>query len=31
VQGSEVWPRFSLDKLLDDEQFLSAGETMTRK
>lgn len=24
--GSEVWPRFSLRKLLDDEQFLRAGD-----
>lgn len=31
VQGSEVWPRFSLGKLLDDEQFLSAGEMAARK
>ena len=31
VQGSEVWPRFSLAKLLNDEQFLNAGETTTRK
>lgn len=26
VQGSDTWPRFSLLKLLDDEQFLDAGE-----
>jgi twitching motility protein PilI len=26
VQAADVWPRFSLAKLLDDEQFLSAGE-----
>ena len=26
-RGSEVWPRFSLPKLLEDEQFLTAGET----
>jgi twitching motility protein PilI len=25
-RGSEVWPRFSLPKLLGDEQFLMAGE-----
>jgi twitching motility protein PilI len=25
-QGTEVWPRFSLTKLLADEQFLNAGE-----
>lgn len=25
-QGSEVWPRFNLMKLLEDEQFLHAGE-----
>jgi twitching motility protein PilI len=25
-RGSEVWPRFSLFQLLDDEQFLNAGE-----
>lgn len=25
-QGSEVWPRFSLLKLLGDEQFLNAGD-----
>jgi twitching motility protein PilI len=25
-RGSEVWPRFSLPKLLADEQFLMAGE-----
>ncbi|HEU4619114.1 MAG TPA: chemotaxis protein CheW [Gammaproteobacteria bacterium] len=25
-QGSDVWPRFSLPKLLDDEQFLNAGD-----
>jgi twitching motility protein PilI len=25
-QGSEVWPRFSLLKLLGDEQFLHAGD-----
>lgn len=27
-QGAEVWPRFSLRKLLDDEQFLRAGEAL---
>lgn len=26
-RGSEVWPRFSLPKLLEDDQFLTAGET----
>jgi twitching motility protein PilI len=26
-RGAEVWPRFSLLKLLEDQQFLSAGET----
>ncbi len=26
-RGSEVWPRFSLSKLLADEQFLMAGDT----
>ena len=26
-RGTEVWPRFSLPKLLEDEQFLTAGET----
>ncbi len=26
-RGSEVWPRFSLLKLLADDQFLTAGET----
>lgn len=26
-RGSEMWPRFSLLKLLEDPQFLSAGET----
>ena len=26
-RGTEVWPRFSLLKLLGDEQFLMAGET----
>ena len=31
VHGSEVWPRFSLGKLLADEQFLNAGETTARK
>ena len=25
-RGAEVWPRFSLSKLLADEQFLMAGE-----
>ena len=25
-RGAEVWPRFSLPALLDDEQFLNAGE-----
>jgi hypothetical protein len=25
-RGSEVWPRFSLLKLLEDPQFLTAGE-----
>ncbi len=25
-RGAEVWPRFSLLKLLEDQQFLSAGE-----
>jgi twitching motility protein PilI len=25
-RGSEVWPRFSFAKLLEDQQFLSAGE-----
>lgn len=25
-QGTDMWPRFSLAKLLDDEQFLDAGE-----
>lgn len=25
-RGSEVWPRFSLSKLLEDELFLNAGE-----
>lgn len=28
TQGSEVWPRFSLLKLLADEQFLNAGESV---
>jgi len=27
VQGGEIWPRFSLLKLLEDEQFLNAGES----
>lgn len=27
-RGSEVWPRFSLFKLLEDQQFLTAGETV---
>lgn len=27
-RGSETWPRFSLAKLLHDEQFLSAGEAV---
>ena len=27
-RGSETWPRFSLLKLLDDEQFLNAGEAV---
>jgi twitching motility protein PilI len=27
-RGSEVWPRFSLLKLLNDEQFLRAGEAV---
>jgi twitching motility protein PilI len=27
-RGSEVWPRFSLLKLLDDETFLNAGEPL---
>jgi twitching motility protein PilI len=27
-RGSEVWPRFSFLKLLGDEQFLNAGETV---
>jgi twitching motility protein PilI len=27
-RGSEVWPRFSFPKLLGDEQFLHAGETL---
>jgi twitching motility protein PilI len=27
-RGSEVWPRFSLAKLLNDQQFLTAGETV---
>ena len=26
-RGTEVWPRFSLMKLLEDEHFLTAGET----
>jgi twitching motility protein PilI len=26
--GAEVWPRFSLRKLLEDEQFLRAGEAL---
>jgi twitching motility protein PilI len=26
-RGAEVWPRFSLHKLLEDEHFLTAGET----
>jgi twitching motility protein PilI len=26
-RGTEVWPRFSLHKLLQDEQFLTAGES----
>ena len=26
--GAEVWPRFSLRKLLEDEQFLNAGEAL---
>ncbi|HEX7081749.1 MAG TPA: chemotaxis protein CheW [Gammaproteobacteria bacterium] len=30
VQGAEVWPRFSLLKLLEDEQFLNAGEAAKR-
>jgi len=25
-QGPEIWPRFSIAKLLEDEQFLTAGE-----
>src|SRR5690606_17271408 len=25
-QGAEIWPRFSFGKLLDDDQFLTAGE-----
>ena len=25
-RGTEVWPRFSLERLLEDEQFLNAGE-----
>jgi hypothetical protein len=25
-RGTEVWPRFSLLKLLEDPQFLTAGE-----
>lgn len=25
-QGAEIWPRFSFDKLLEDDQFLTAGE-----
>jgi twitching motility protein PilI len=25
-RGAEAWPRFSLDKLLRDDQFLAAGE-----
>lgn len=27
-RGSEVWPRFSFPKLLSDEHFLNAGETV---
>jgi twitching motility protein PilI len=27
-RGSETWPRFSLLKLLEDEQFLNAGEAV---
>jgi hypothetical protein len=27
-RGSEVWPRFSLLKLLEDPLFLTAGETV---
>jgi len=27
-RSSEVWPRFSLLKLLEDQQFLTAGETV---
>ena len=26
-RGTEVWPRFSFPKLLEDQQFLTAGET----
>jgi twitching motility protein PilI len=26
-RGTEVWPRFSFSKLLEDEHFLNAGET----
>ncbi len=26
-RGAEVWPRFSFAKLLEDQQFLTAGET----
>ena len=28
-RGSEIWPRFSLMKLLEDELFLDAGEATT--
>lgn len=31
VQGSEVWRRFNLDKLLGDERFLNAGDVAGRK
>jgi twitching motility protein PilI len=27
-RGNEIWPRFSLLKLLEDEHFLDAGETV---
>lgn len=27
-RGNETWPRFSLAKLLEDEQFLNAGEVV---
>lgn len=26
-RGSEAWPRFSINKLLEDDQFLAAGES----